>query len=239
VLPVVLAAGLGSRLGGTPKALFELDGRALLDRCAAVLADLGFERMAVVTGHGADEIESWWAARPRPLAAVFVHNRSYADLNNFHTLAVACAALPAGRLLVLNADIVFHSAVISNAVAAGGALTLAVERGRVDPEALKVRIDDGRVRELGKHLSPAQAFGEFIGVSVLDDTARSAYTAAAAHALDAGETTPYYEDIYSRICDVVDARVSNVEPGAWAEIDTLDDVPPAIAVVRAKDAAPG
>jgi choline kinase len=239
VVPVVLAAGLGSRLGGTPKALFELDGTALLDRCAAVLADLGFERMAVVTGHGANEIESWWVARPRPLDAIFVHNPRYADLNNFHTLAVACAALPAGRLLVLNADIVFHPAVISDAVMAGGALTLAVEPGRVDAEALKVRIDDGRVRELGKHLAPDQAFGEFIGVSVLDDAARSAYAAAAARALDRGETTPYYEDIYSRICGTVDARVSSVEQGAWAEIDTPDDVQPAIAVVRAKDAASG
>ena len=235
MLPVVLAAGLGSRLGGTPKALFELDGRPLLDRCAVVLDGLGFRRVAVITGHGASEIEAWWAAGPRRLDAQFVHNPRYADLNNFQTLAVACAALPPEDLLVLNADIVFHPTVISDAVAAGGSLTLAVEPGRVDAEALKVRIDDGRVRELGKHLRPDQAFGEFIGVSVLDDAARAVYAAAASRALEAGETTPYYEDIYSRICDAVDARVSPVGPGTWAEIDTPDDVPPAVAVVRAQD----
>jgi|RhiMethySRZTD1v2_1073278.scaffolds.fasta_scaffold83583_2 1L-myo-inositol 1-phosphate cytidylyltransferase / CDP-L-myo-inositol myo-inositolphosphotransferase len=234
VLPVVLAAGLGSRLGGVPKALLELEGETLLGRTAATLAGHGHERMVVVTGHGADQVEDWWRSAPRPLEARFLHNPRYAELNNFHTLALACEQLPAGRLLALNADIVFHSAVVADALAAGGQLTLAVEQGRVDAEALKVRIDDGHVRELGKHLDPRTAFGEFIGVSALDDAGRTAYAASAAEALQAGETTPYYEDIFSRICDEVDARVSAVAAGTWAEIDTPEDVPPAARVARSQ-----
>jgi choline kinase len=232
--PLVLAAGLGSRLGGVPKALYELDGEPLLGRAASVLAGLGIDRMVVVTGHGAGAVEDWWQSQPRPLQAEFLHNPRYADLNNFHTLALACEELPPGRLLALNADIVFHAGVVADALAAGGELTLAVEKGRVDAEALKVRIDGGRVRELGKHLAAEASFGEFIGVSVLDDAGRSAYRKAAAHALRAGETTPYYEDIFSRICGHVDARVSSVAAGAWAEIDTPDDVPAALAVARSQ-----
>ena len=49
------------------------------------------------------------AVGPRPLEARFLHNPRYAELNNFHTLALACEQRPAGRLLALNADIVFHS----------------------------------------------------------------------------------------------------------------------------------
>lgn len=154
VLPVVLAAGLGSRLGGVPKALLELEGETLLGRTAATLAGHGHERMVVVTGHGADQVEDWWRSAPRPLEARFLHNPRYAELNNFHTLALACEQLPAGRLLALNADIVFHSAVVADALAAGGQLTLAVEQGRVDAEALKVRIDDGHVRELESISTP-------------------------------------------------------------------------------------
>jgi choline kinase len=232
-LPVVLAAGLGSRLGGIPKALYELEGETLLGRCASTLAAQGFDQMAVMTGHGADEVERWWASAPRPLEASFHHNPRYADLNNFHTLALACEALPAGRLLSLNADIVFHPSVIADAVATGGGLTLAVEEGSLDDEALKVRIEDGRVRELGKGLVADRAFGEFIGVALLDDAGRGAYLDEAGAALERGETTPYYEDIFSRICVRVDARVSAVQAGTWAEIDTPEDVPAAAAVARA------
>jgi choline kinase len=235
VLPVVLAAGLGSRLGGVPKALFELEGEPLLARAAAVVAGVGLDRMVVVTGHGASQVEEWWRSAPRPLEATYLHNPRYADLNNFHTLALACEQLPAGRILALNADIVFHSAVVAGALAAGGDLTLAVEKGRVDAEALKVRIECGHVRELGKHLTPDSAYGEFIGVSVLSDTGRQAYSATAKAALEAGETTPYYEDIFSRICGDLDARVSRVAAGTWAEIDTPDDVPSAAEVARSQE----
>jgi len=48
------------------------------------------------------------------------------------------------------------------------------------------------------------------------------------------ETTPYYEDIFSRICDRVDARVSAVAAGSWAEIDTPEDVPSAARVARSQ-----
>lgn len=188
----------------------------------------------VVTGHGDRQVRDWWASTPRPLRVQFVHNPRYADLNNFHTVEIACLEAAPGRLLVLNSDIVFADQVVADAEAAGGDLTLAVEAGRVDEEALKVRLVDGHVRELGKHISPADAHGEFIGVSLLSDLGRERYSAAAREARDGGETTLYYEDVYSRICDAVDSRVSNVTAATWAEIDAPEDVPAARQVVQAQ-----
>src|SRR5262249_25224510 len=178
-LPVVLAAGLGSRLGGTPKALFELEGETLLGRCTDSLHRLGFEHVMVVTGHGDDRVRDWWASADRPLQAQFVHNPRYADLNNFHTLEIACMEASPGQLLVLNSDIVLADRVVANAEAAGGDLTLAVEAGRVDDEALKVRLSNGHVAELGKGIAQADAHGEFIGVSLLTEHGRDRYAEAA------------------------------------------------------------
>jgi len=185
----------------------------------------------VVTGHGDDVVRDWWAATPRPLRAHFVHNPRYADLNNFHTLEIACERAASGRLLVLNSDIVFADGVVSDAEAAGGDLTLAVEAGRVDDEALKVRLSEGHVRELGKHIPHADAHGEFIGVSLLSDLGRERYVEAARRARDDGEHTLYYEDVYSRICTALDSRVSDVAAATWAEIDAPQDVPAARQVV--------
>ena len=123
---------------------------------------------------------------------------------------------------------------VADALAAGGQLTLAVEQGRVDAEALKVRIDDASFRELESISTPELPSVSSSACPRWTTPACTAYAASAAEALQAGETTPYYEDIFSRICDEVDARVSAVAAGTWAEIDTPEDVPPAARVARSQ-----
>ena len=237
MLPVILAAGLGRRLGGIPKALYELDGRPLALRAAYALAEVGHERVVLVTGHGAEEVERWWAENAPPLEASFVFNEHYADLNNFWTVALACEQLEDGDLMFINSDIVFLPAVAADAAAAGGELTLAVEQAPTDEEAMKVRVEDGHVRGLGKHLEPAESFGEFMGISVLDPRGREVYLDAARAARDAGDANIYYEDVYSRILDRVDGRMSAVAARDWAEIDAPEDVPRAEGVAALQDAA--
>ena len=69
---VLLAAGAGSRMGGRPKSLLELDGVPLVRRQLAALADAGVNEVVVVLGHYADAIESVVADCP----VKFVRNLS-------------------------------------------------------------------------------------------------------------------------------------------------------------------
>lgn len=239
MLAVLLAAGRGTRLGGRAKALLDLDGATLLDRCAHVLAGAGLSELVIVTGHEAAPVQSAWEAAARPLSATFVHNPLYADLNNFHTVALACECCAAGQLLLVNSDIVFMGQVIEDTAAAGGDLGLAVEPGATDDEALKVAVEDGRAAALGKGISAASSYGEFVGVSLLSDRGRSEYLRAAAAARAAGETGLYYEDVYGRICAAVDTRITDVAPGHWAEIDAPEDVARAGEVAARQSAVSG
>lgn len=54
---VLLAGGSGTRMGTRPKCLLELDGVPLILRQLQALADVGIERIVVVTGHHAERIE--------------------------------------------------------------------------------------------------------------------------------------------------------------------------------------
>ena len=237
-LAVLLAAGTGSRLGGRLKALFPLEGRPLIDHCIDALAEAALERLLVVTGHAADSLEAHLRAVDSPIAIKSVHNPSYRELNNFYSLRVACAVAD-GPLLVLNSDIIFVRELVDLVCDAEGSLRLAVERDRVDPEALKAQVTGGRVRGLGKGLDPSAAFGEFIGISCLSDYVRRCYLTAADEALSRGETTLYYEDIYHRLCPRLEARAVEVAPGTWAEVDCPSDVPSAalVAASRTREAA--
>ena len=232
-LPVLLAAGLGSRLGGRVKALFPLKGRALLDHCIETLNAAGFERVLIVTGHASDALEAHAAASRYPILIECVHNARYRDLNNFYTLRVACAAVR-GPMLVLNSDIIFTLEVLDAVLDGEGDLRLAIEAGPVDAEALKVHALDGVVRALGKELDSRTAFGEFVGISLMSESARRQYVKAADEALARGQGTLYYEDVYDSLCDTVQVRAVEVSPGSWAEIDTPSDITDAAVVAGRK-----
>src|SRR2546430_9200136 len=106
MLPVLLAAGLGRRLGGVPKALYPVAGVTLMMRAANALAEAGLTEILVVTGHGRDDVAAYCADAELPLDVRWLHNDRYADLNNFHTVALACKAV-SDPLLLINSDIVF------------------------------------------------------------------------------------------------------------------------------------
>lgn len=56
VFAVILAAGAGTRMG-RPKALVRVGGRTFLETTIQTIYEAGLTNLAVVLGHGADEIE--------------------------------------------------------------------------------------------------------------------------------------------------------------------------------------
>ena len=70
---IVLAAGTGSRFGGT-KQLADLGGRPLAQHAIDALAGAGVDELVVVTGHDADAVES---ALRLPPGGRFVRNPEF------------------------------------------------------------------------------------------------------------------------------------------------------------------
>ena len=83
---IVLAAGTGSRFGGT-KQLAELDGKPLVLHAVTALRDGGVDEIVVVTGHDADAVEAVLPAEVRA-----VRNASFRD-GQSTSLAAAIHAL--------------------------------------------------------------------------------------------------------------------------------------------------
>lgn len=102
---MVLAAGLGSRLGdGPPKPLRQAGGRALIDRALDMLVEAGVERAVVNTHHRAAEIEAHLAGRARPEILI---SREAERLETGGGVARALAHLGGEPFFVLNADLVW------------------------------------------------------------------------------------------------------------------------------------
>ena len=230
MLPVLLAAGLGRRLGGRAKALYVLDGLPLMHRTALGLAAAGFERMLVVTGHDSEAVRRYWRDHDAPLEVEWLHNERYADLNNFYTVAAACELSTDEPLLIVNSDIVVVPDTFTRVRERPEEVVVVIDDSTNDDEAMGVRVVDGHVVELSKQVPPSQSAGEFIGVSVIAGDARRRYLEHSAEAVRAGEAQLYYEDVYTRLARAEPLGVTVVEAASWAEIDAPEDVPRALEV---------
>jgi bifunctional UDP-N-acetylglucosamine pyrophosphorylase/glucosamine-1-phosphate N-acetyltransferase len=97
---VIMAAGKGTRMKSErPKVLHALAGRSLLEHVLRTAAELAADRIVVVTGHGAEQVES--AVRAPQLQFV----RQMPQLGTGHAVQQAAPLLHAdGVTLILNGD---------------------------------------------------------------------------------------------------------------------------------------
>lgn len=232
VRAAVLAAGRGLRMGGeVPKTLIPVPGgEPLLHYILEGLKRSGIDDLLVVTGHRAGDVAAFVTERWGD--ATFVKNARYASWGNFHTVRVAIDQSPGSDLLVVNSDVVVHPDVYRHVADTSGDLVLAVQRRRdLDAEDMRVRLEDGRVRAIGKDLSRAHGHGEFAGISLVRPDAAAFYGRICTDLEWTGDTGLYYEDVYARMLGRVDARAAEVARDAYAEVDVPDDLPVAAAVV--------
>ena len=220
--------------GGTPKTLLPLEeGEPLLHHILEGLRTAGITDVLIVTGHRPNEISGYVDEHSEGLEVTYVRNARFASWGNFHSVRVALDQSPGYDVLVVNSDVVVHPDVYANVAAAPGDLVLAVEKKRVlDDEDMRVRLTGDRVLAIGKHLKRAHGHGEFAGVSLLRHEAARRYLDVATQLEWANTVQGYYEDVYGRLMELVEVRAVAVEPGQYAEVDTPEDVPSALAVIE-------
>jgi len=235
---VILAAGVGSRLAphtdDRPKALVEVAGASLLARLARQLRAVGVEELIVATGHAEHAVVRALAAIP--MRSTICNNPGFAHTQNVASLHACAAAILSGgarETWKLDGDLWLDDRVITRLAALPlpeDALLCAVDRrSDLGAEEMKVRIEGERIVAFGKHLDPATAHGESMGIERLGSRAVSSIVDAVSRAVTVGETHLYYEDVYHRILQ----RHGDASPRAlavssgdlpWTEIDTPEDL---------------
>lgn len=189
---IILAAGLGSRLGGAvPKPLTVLeDGRTIIEQqlsnISEVFGEAALRSVIVVLGHRAEMIHE---ALPRQVKVV--HNIDYEITNTSKSLAMAMARVPRGNsALWFNGDVVFDPEILRKAKAAVEAdkSFVVVDEGSVADEEIKYTLDsDGLISELSKTV--VGGLGEAVGINHVSSSDRKPLLAA----LNDVEPQDYFE----------------------------------------------
>jgi len=233
MIGLVLAAGAGRRLrpytDTLPKALVPVDGETtIMDISLRNLAAAGLTDVTVVVGYCAGAVEERKDAFEEKYGVkiTLVHNDKAEEWNNAYSLWLARDRFAGGALLV-NGDTV-HPVSVEHTLldSRGPGILLAVDNVKklADEEMKTIFSADGRLTKITKLMDPADAFGEYIGATVIE-------ASAAAELADALKTTwerdpnLYYEDGYQEYADRGgEIRAATIGDIPWVEVDNHDDL---------------
>ncbi|MCU1279553.1 MAG: phosphocholine cytidylyltransferase family protein [bacterium] len=244
---IIVAAGMGRRLApytdDRPKTLVEVNGRSILERQVDAYRAAGVDEINIVRGYMKEKIEV--------AGARTFDNDEYRDNNILVSLFYAESAMDGGFLFSYS-DIVFRPEVVRTVIETAGDYALVIDRrwheayvGRVNhpvEEGEVARVDDGRVTLVGKKtMPPGDATGEFIGLARFSADAAGKmrerfHQRRAEHAGKPYGRAPRFEVAY--LTDLLNDLIGSGEvmrpafiDGGWREIDTVEDLERAKAVV--------
>ena len=233
MLGMVLAAGAGRRLrpytDTLPKALVPVDDETtILDLTLSNFSKVGLKDVAVIVGYKSEAVED----RKKDLESrhnvnlELIFNDKAEEWNNAYSLWCAKNLFSQGFLLA-NGDTVHPVSVQETLLEnRGPAILLAVDTvKKLAEEEMKLTIDcAGNLARITKQMDPATAFGEYIGLTLVEPEAAKNLTSALEKTWKLNPDL-YYEDGYQEYVD--SGGVISLQPigdVSWVEVDNHDDL---------------
>jgi choline kinase len=230
---MVLAAGAGRRLrpytDTLPKALVPVDDETtILDLTLSNFSKVGLKDVAVIVGYKSEAVEE----RKKDLESrhnvnlELIFNDKAEEWNNAYSLWCARDLFTQGFLLA-NGDTVHPVSVQETLLEnRGPAILLAVDTvKKLAEEEMKLTIDcAGNLARITKQMDPATAFGEYIGLTLVEPEAAKNLTLALEKTWKLNPDL-YYEDGYQEYVD--SGGVISLQPigeVSWVEVDNHDDL---------------
>ena len=220
-LAVILAAGMGTRLGGAaspgPKGFIRLGERPIIEESIDKLASAGIERIVIVTGH----LAGWYddLANASGGYVTTVPNPRFSQTGSMVSLYCARALIDRDFLL-LESDLIFEQRALSVVQACEHPDCVLLSTPTGSHDEVFVETDGGRLVTMAKDRARlGSVAGELIGITKVSMPLFSLMTQICA---DRIETDPMID--YETDCLVAAARhhAIHCHPAhefAWSEID--------------------
>lgn len=142
---IILAAGLGSRLGELTKectkCMVKINGITLIERMLRQLDRYGMDRIIIVTGYKGDILKDYVQNLRINTPVVFVDNSDYRHTNNIYSLWLTRECLEEMDSLVLESDMIFEDRVIEKMLAIDNGCGTFVARPRPWMDGSIVKLD--------------------------------------------------------------------------------------------------
>jgi choline kinase len=233
---VLLAAGLGSRLGALterlPKALIEVGGAPLLVHAVRFAQAAGARSIVVVGGYGFELVAAEVARRELPVT--LIENRAFRDGNLVSLLSAR--PLIQDEFLLMNVDHVYRASIAPLAAAEAADVTAFIDTDRaLGPDDMKVLRDQrGRVHQIAKTLTTFDA--GYVGMTKVPAAGAGRYWREVDAALASEGRAIHVERVLARLAQGERAPLCrDISGHGWLEVDLPDERAHADEVLRRED----
>ena len=183
-----------------PKCLLEVGGKTLLQRTVDAMISAGVTEFVVVTGYRAEMIREFLTVNYQLSIINYIDNVDFEHNNNIFSLWLAMQKLHGQEVLLMDSDILCDPEAVRR-VARKTNPALAMQQHELGEEEMKIVVDEaGRITEISKTCSPADAIGESVGIEKMTPAYTEAiYQELRKMILDEGQIDIFYERAFERL----------------------------------------
>ena len=222
---VILAAGLGNRLGEItrtiPKAMVRVAGQELILHALDFLDHPAIAEKIVVTGYCAPRLEGFTKAH-NPEARL-VHNTHYTKGS---ILSVEAALdLIEGEFLLMNVDHIYPSRLLTRVLERPRGLMATCDFDRnLGPDDMKIKLDErGQLLDISKTLGDFD--GGYIGMTYCATPLLESYRQAVSRVIETEGNGACVERVLDHLAgNGQSIEICDTSGIAWLEVDTPEDL---------------
>jgi choline kinase len=226
---IILAAGVGRRLGGTaqglPKSLVPIGGSSLLIRMLKSLQKLGIGSIVVVVGYEKDKIRSAVQQSFEPAGSVkFLENPEYKK-GSILSLWTARKEFTED-LLIMDADVLFPDDLLSRLVNSRHPSAFLLDpRSESTGEEMMLMVKGDRVLRIARKVDgPYDLLGEGVGFLKVSKKDLPLLEEALASLVTAGRHDADYENAIDLFLQKAVVGYEPVGSLPWTEVDFPEDI---------------
>jgi choline kinase len=227
---IILAAGIGSRLGDitkhTPKCCLEVGGCSIISRIVKQINKASKSiNITVVVGYNAEKIRK--ELDINLLKVDFVENVNYANTNNMVSCLMAIESIKNmySNMYIINGDCIYDDKIIQKMIEAKSN-AIAVDSSQYMDESMKVKIVNGAIKEISKSLPKCKNNITSIDFYKFDRHTTSSLGNIMKGYFNLGQLNSWTEVAIDQLFmnETIIVRPVYIDGLPWVEIDNFNDL---------------
>lgn len=219
---IIMAAGVGSRLGGIikdrPKCLIMAGNETLLSRMVRILKQRGIDDIAIITGYKNGMIVDELGSQVQ-----YFHNPLYSVTDSIASLWLAKDLL-IEDVILMNADLYVEEGILDIALAQKQPAVMLSDCTRIEEADFRFKVDDDRIIKAGNQISDEETDCEYVGIARIDKCFINDFKARLEYMVQNVDFKNWWEGVlYSFIKEGIDIHHADVMGEFWTEIDNMQD----------------